>query len=375
MFGSTLGGQISWLIPFAAIALIGTLVLIGRRPRTDLARASVLVWGGWLVLEFVVLSFQQGTQHPYYVSAMAPPIAALTGIGAVAFYQAYRRSSRWSLLLPLAIAGTGAWAFVLLRRTPGWNSWLPWTVAAATAVAVLALIAARRRGRGAGCTGRAGGAVQTGPQAPARGGRGGWPDRRPGGARGVRRDAAVTDDRGQQPTRRAGRGAARPRRFRGRPAAGFPGGAASFAGAAGRTRRIRRGGEPADDRLPQGSPRRRDLAGRGARFVGGRVDHPLNRRSTGDGHGRVQGQRSGADAHPDRAVRQARQAALRAGRGQRRVRRGRIRRGRVGGGGGATSVLEWVEQNCTAVPASAYSATANTGAVAGTTTGGLYRCG
>jgi hypothetical protein len=49
--------------------------------------------------------------------------------------------------------------------------------------------------------------------------------------------------------------------------------------------------------------------------------------------------------------------------------------GFAGGGGGVTSVLEWVEQNCMAVPASAYSATANTGAVAGTTTGGLYRCG
>ena len=94
MFGSTLGGQISWLIPFAAIALIGTLILIGRRPRTDLARASVLLWGGWIVPEFFVLSFQQGTQHPYYISAMAPTIAALTGIGAVAFYQAYRRSGR-----------------------------------------------------------------------------------------------------------------------------------------------------------------------------------------------------------------------------------------------------------------------------------------
>ena len=72
MFASTLGGQISWLIPFAAIALIGTLILIGRRPRTDLARASVLLWGGWLLREFFVLSFQQGIQHSYYTSAMVP---------------------------------------------------------------------------------------------------------------------------------------------------------------------------------------------------------------------------------------------------------------------------------------------------------------
>jgi 4-amino-4-deoxy-L-arabinose transferase-like glycosyltransferase len=139
MFASTLGGQISWLIPFAVIALIGTLILIGRRPRIDLARASVLLWGGWFSLEFVVLSFQQGTQHPYYSSAMAPPIAALTGIGVVAFYQAYRRSSWWGLMLPAAIAITGWWAFVLLRRTPNWNSWLPWTAAVAAIVAVLAL--------------------------------------------------------------------------------------------------------------------------------------------------------------------------------------------------------------------------------------------
>ena len=100
----------------------------------------MLLWGGWLLLEFFVLSFQQGIQHSYYTSAMAPPIAALTGIGAVAFYQAYRRRSGWlSLVLPLAIAVTGAWSFVLLRRTPSWNPWLAWTVLGATVVAVLAL--------------------------------------------------------------------------------------------------------------------------------------------------------------------------------------------------------------------------------------------
>jgi 4-amino-4-deoxy-L-arabinose transferase-like glycosyltransferase len=147
MFASTLGGQISWLIPFAAIALIATLILIGRRPRTDLARASVMLFGGWFLLEFFVLSFQQGTQHPYYVSAMAPPIAALTGIGVVALFQAYRRSNWWSLVLPAAIAVTGVWAFVLLRRTPSWNPWLAWMVLAATAVTVLALAAGWRHVR------------------------------------------------------------------------------------------------------------------------------------------------------------------------------------------------------------------------------------
>ena len=94
MFAATLGGQISWLIPFAAIALIATLILIGRRPQ-DRSRAGQRAGVRRLVrvLSSVVLSFQQGTQHPYYTSAMAPPIAALTGIGAVALYQACRRSA------------------------------------------------------------------------------------------------------------------------------------------------------------------------------------------------------------------------------------------------------------------------------------------
>ena len=107
-----------------------------------------MLFGGWLLLEFIVLSFQQGTQHSYYTSAVAPAIAALTGIGAVVFYQAYRRSSRRGLFLPLAIAVTGAWAFVLLRRAPNWNPWLSWTVLGATVVAVLALAFGWLRRRG-----------------------------------------------------------------------------------------------------------------------------------------------------------------------------------------------------------------------------------
>ena len=141
MFGTTLGGQISWLIPFAILAAVALVILIGRRSRTDLARASVLLWAAWLILEFIVLSFQQGTQHPYYVSAMSPAIAALVGIGAVALFQAGRRSTRWRWVLPALVAITGGWAFVLLRRTPDWNGWLAVVVAAATVITVVILLA------------------------------------------------------------------------------------------------------------------------------------------------------------------------------------------------------------------------------------------
>ncbi|WP_067472481.1 glycosyltransferase family 39 protein [Actinomadura hibisca] len=143
MFNDILGGQISWLLPFAAIALVGGLVWLRRRPRTDLGRAGLLLWGGWLAVHFVVFSFAQGTFHPYYSTAMGPAIAALTGAGAVLLYRAYRGSAAWSWVLPAGVAVTGAWAFVLLARTPDWNPWLRWAVAALTVLAVANLLYAR----------------------------------------------------------------------------------------------------------------------------------------------------------------------------------------------------------------------------------------
>ncbi len=151
MFNDIIGGQISWLLPFAVLVLVAGLVLLWKRPRTDLARAALVLWGSWLAVHYVVFSFAGGVFHPYYTTALAPAIAALAGSGGVLLYGAYRRSVRWSGVLLVGVVATGAWSFVLLNRTPEWNPWLPWVVVAATVVAVSALVAARltgRRGRG-----------------------------------------------------------------------------------------------------------------------------------------------------------------------------------------------------------------------------------
>ena len=409
LFGTTLGGQISWLIPFAVIALIGTLVLIGRRGRTDLARASVLVWGGWLLLEFLVLSFQQGIQHSYYTSAAAPPIAALTGIGAVALYQAYRRSGWWSLVLPLAVAVTGGWAFVLLRRTPGWNPWLSWAVLGATAATVIILAFERSRRTGAVLGRRllipaavAGLiAVLAGPAAYAAtplstaisgnnpvagptagdgfaglggqvGGRGGFP----GFGGGTRAD---------YPGGKAGSGF-------GRPGSG-PG--ADGQGADGQ------GGAFSDGAFGDGGHRDGSPGGGGFRLgggldgAGGAVSKQLISYLEANRDGAtwlvaVQGSQAaagiilqtggipvmamggftGSDAAPtvaqlEQYVKQGKLRYVLTGG------RGGFGGGAVGGGGGNGTVaaaLSWVEQNCAAVPASAYGGSA-AGAQA------LYRCG
>jgi 4-amino-4-deoxy-L-arabinose transferase-like glycosyltransferase len=419
IFAATLGGQISWLIPFALVALIGTLVLLGRRPRTDLARASVLVWGGWLLLEFLVLSFQQGIQHSYYTSAMAPPIAALTGIGAVAFYQACRRSvlagarasgepprgrSGWGLLLPLAIAVTGAWSFVLLRRTPSWNPWLSWTVLGATVVAVLALAWGWLRGRAvpagrsrlvvaAGAAGII--AVLAGPAAYAltplsRSIQGTNPVAGPsaGGAfggfgipAGVLRDFADFGARGGFApggfgTAESGRGGLGTAEFgAGSGAAGTYGRGPGGLGAAGLGQGAGPAGGPggaASAKLIAYLKAHRDgatwlVAVRGSDAAAAII------LQTGGIPVMAMGGFSGTDPTP--TVAQL----------QKYVTEGKLHYVLIGGAGGpgglgggaagtASSVTSWVEQNCTAVPASAYGGSAASSTTGGST-GGLYRCG
>lgn len=143
LFNDILGGQISWLIPFAAIACVGGLVLCGRAPRTDPTRAALVMWGGWTALHYLTFAMAEGTMHPYYTTALAPGIAALCGGGGALLLRAFRADRRWAWVLPAALAVTAVWAAVLLRRASGWNTWLWPTIAVVMALAIAGLLVFR----------------------------------------------------------------------------------------------------------------------------------------------------------------------------------------------------------------------------------------
>ncbi|MFD7475425.1 ArnT family glycosyltransferase [Streptomyces sp. NPDC059837] len=148
LFNDILGGQISWLIPFAGIALVGGLVLCGRAPRIDPTRAALALWGGWLLLHYLTFATAEGTMHPYYTTAVAPGIAALCGGGGVMLFRALRGGDvRWSWVLPAGLAVTGIWAVVLLRRATDWNTWLWPAIAVVMALAVVGLFVFRSGNR------------------------------------------------------------------------------------------------------------------------------------------------------------------------------------------------------------------------------------
>src|SRR6478735_6208319 len=142
MFSSSVGDQISWLIPSALILLAAGLWLRGRRPRTDLRRAAYLVWGGWLVVTMLVFSFMAGIFHEYYTVALAPAIGALVGMGAVEAWQ--RRSGAVATIaLAAATAAAATWSFILLSRTTAYGDWLRISVLAVGMAESLLILATR----------------------------------------------------------------------------------------------------------------------------------------------------------------------------------------------------------------------------------------
>ncbi len=141
LFQSDWGGQIAWLIPAAIVLGLACLWVAGRAPRTDKLRASVLLWGGWFAVTAAVFSYGAGIIHQYYAVALAPAIGALVGIGAATLWA--RRDRLWSrLTLAVTLAGTSAWAFVLLQRSADWLPALRYAIlAGGVAVALLLVVA------------------------------------------------------------------------------------------------------------------------------------------------------------------------------------------------------------------------------------------
>ncbi len=138
LFDGVVGGQISWLMPVALITLVVGFVICGRAARTDMRRASLIVWGGWLITTALVFSYMSGIFHEYYTVALAPAVGALVGIGTSLIWQ--RRAHRAALTVgAVAIAATVWWAYVLLDRAPHWHSWLKVLASALGAIAVGAL--------------------------------------------------------------------------------------------------------------------------------------------------------------------------------------------------------------------------------------------
>jgi 4-amino-4-deoxy-L-arabinose transferase-like glycosyltransferase len=96
----------------------------------------------WLITMVVFFSIA-GFFHQYYLTVMAPSIAALSGIGIVSMWQDYRAPGWRGWLLLVAIALTAAEQIYILTTYPTYGKWLIPTIAILAALSIIVLIVAR----------------------------------------------------------------------------------------------------------------------------------------------------------------------------------------------------------------------------------------
>jgi 4-amino-4-deoxy-L-arabinose transferase-like glycosyltransferase len=143
MFERTAASQVGWLYVLALVSVVAVLWLRRREPRTDTIRAGFIMWSIWLVI--YGLAYSEGEIHTYYVVTLGPALAAMCGAGVVELWRAYRVGGRRAWLLPLAVAGSVAWAIYLVNGYPSYRGWLIPVLAVLGIVAVAALLTALLR--------------------------------------------------------------------------------------------------------------------------------------------------------------------------------------------------------------------------------------
>jgi 4-amino-4-deoxy-L-arabinose transferase-like glycosyltransferase len=154
LFNRQLAGQIGWLIP---LAVVGLAVASWRSWRSWQGRPSppllnrrqqaLVLWGTWLV-SLVVFFSVAGDWDPHYLAMLAPPVAALVGIGVVALWHDYRSPGWRGWVLPLTLAGAaGLQSYILFLFYQDWSHWLAPPIVVLSLGAAVSLAVARLKPR------------------------------------------------------------------------------------------------------------------------------------------------------------------------------------------------------------------------------------
>ncbi len=139
-----LGRDAAWLFVPAVVALGSIAIARRREPRTDPWRAAALLWGVWLVGTWCFFASSQFL-NSYYLAALAPPMAALCGLG-LALAWRMRKQSRAVPVVVMATVLVGvAYAVSLVPDDAGVRPWVIASSALVTAAAVVCLASALRR--------------------------------------------------------------------------------------------------------------------------------------------------------------------------------------------------------------------------------------
>lgn len=121
LFTTPLNNESGW---FLLSGLFGAVLLALRtRLRWPLVARhhAVMLWGGWLLTEVALFSVA-GFYHPYYLTILTPPLAAMVGIGVMELWRLRADYPRVAAVLLLAITG-GTLALQMVTVQQQLNPW------------------------------------------------------------------------------------------------------------------------------------------------------------------------------------------------------------------------------------------------------------
>ena len=152
-----LAGQVAWLLPLALAGLVlGAVREPWRRPLAP-SLLALLLWSGWGLTYAIVFSAAGGFFHFYYMAMLAPPLAALSGLGAVSLWRLALAGGPRAILVALTLLVTAAWQlYIEVGALAGYDGWqvrlhgalVVGALLAALALTVLAFPGAAGRARG-----------------------------------------------------------------------------------------------------------------------------------------------------------------------------------------------------------------------------------
>jgi 4-amino-4-deoxy-L-arabinose transferase-like glycosyltransferase len=142
LFNESIGDQVMWLVIPAVLALGAGVLLAVRRRLARPEVGSVVLWGVYGLVSYFVLAYTQGIMHDYYVSALAPALAALIGIGVALA----RRSGRLgAACVVVALVGTAVVDVVFVDRVDAYPA-LRFVLPVALGVVAFAVLVLLLRG-------------------------------------------------------------------------------------------------------------------------------------------------------------------------------------------------------------------------------------
>jgi len=147
LFNDKLGGQVSWLLPFALVGLIVSAWQVRpSRADTRARRHALALWTTWLFVQVIYFSIATFF-HRYYLATLAPAIAALVGLGADAPWTDWHEGGRKRVLVVIAPLLCGGIKAILLLPFPDWSPRLIPPIELVYLVSAAILLWAWRTGR------------------------------------------------------------------------------------------------------------------------------------------------------------------------------------------------------------------------------------